>query len=82
MPIDTFGVYVYHQKMKSLNFPIQYHPNWHLIILIRRDFEQLLEDDMRRQRMSKKRSHRNFKRGAGVNRKNIAPAPTRGGYRL
>lgn len=37
---------------------------------------------MRRKKMSRKKSNKNFKKGMGTNRKNIAPAPTRGGYRL
>lgn len=36
----------------------------------------------KRRPMSKKQSNENFKKGTGVHRKNIDPAPQRGGYRL
>lgn len=37
---------------------------------------------MQRKKMSHKKSNKTFKRGMSTNRKNITPAPTRGGYRL
>lgn len=37
---------------------------------------------MRRRALSKKKSKKNFKRGLKFNKKNIKPAPNRGGYRL
>lgn len=37
---------------------------------------------MKRKKMSHKKSNRVFRKGMGTDRKNIAPAPTRGGYRL
>lgn len=37
---------------------------------------------MKRSRMTRSSSNRNFKRGMNTQRKNLAPAPQRGGYRL
>lgn len=37
---------------------------------------------MKRKHMSRHKSHKNFKRGLKTAKKNIAPAPSRGGYRL
>nr|QJB19373.1 MAG: hypothetical protein [Microvirus sp.] len=46
-------------------------------------YKQLMKGaPMRRSKMSHKKSNRVFKKGMGTNRKNVTPAPTRGGYRL
>nr|QJB19905.1 MAG: hypothetical protein [Microvirus sp.] len=45
-------------------------------------YHQLQELSMKRKHLSKHKSHKNFKRGLSTNKKNISPAPTRGGYRL
>lgn len=37
---------------------------------------------MKRSKMSRTKSNKTFKKGMGTQRKNIAPAPSRGGYRL
>lgn len=37
---------------------------------------------MKRHRMTKRQSNKNFKRGMKTHRKNVAPAPMRGGYRI
>lgn len=37
---------------------------------------------MKRQKMSKKKSGKNFRRGMTVNPKNNRPIPMRGGFRL
>lgn len=37
---------------------------------------------MRRKKMSRKQSQRNFRRGNRVNRRNTIPVVRRGGYRL
>lgn len=37
---------------------------------------------MKRQKMSKKKSSKNFRRGMTVNPKNNRPIPMRGGFRL
>jgi len=37
---------------------------------------------MKRKHMSRRHSKKSFKRGMKVQRKNIQPAPQRGGYRL
>jgi len=37
---------------------------------------------MRRRKMSRRANRKNFARGNGVHRKNIAPRPMRGGIRL
>lgn len=36
----------------------------------------------RRKKMSRKKSNKNFRKGLNTNSKNLAPPPTRGGYRL
>lgn len=37
---------------------------------------------MKRSKMSHRKSNKTFKKGLGTKKQNIAPAPTRGGYRL
>jgi len=37
---------------------------------------------MKRYKMSRSKSRRNFRRGIGVKSKNFAPMPMRGGFRL
>lgn len=37
---------------------------------------------MKRKRLNKKSSNRNFKKGLGTNKKNLPKRATRGGYRL
>lgn len=37
---------------------------------------------MKRQKMSKKKSRKNFRRGMKVNLKNKRPIPMRGGFRM
>jgi len=37
---------------------------------------------MKRRHLSKHKSHKKFKAGMKTNRKNVSPAPSRGGYRL
>lgn len=37
---------------------------------------------MRRQKMTRKNSNKNFKKGMKLKTRNIAPPPTRGGYRF
>jgi len=35
-----------------------------------------------RKKLNKRKSNKNFKKGMGVNKKNIKPLSTRGGYRF
>lgn len=35
-----------------------------------------------RKKLNRKKSNRNFKKGMGINRKNVQISPTRGGFRL
>lgn len=52
-------------------------------ILIFLQLEDLLqEDSMKRQHISKSSSKRSFKKGMRTQKKNLMPAPQRGGYRL
>lgn len=44
--------------------------------------DQYKELKMKRQRMTKRHSNKNFKRGMSLNRKNLSPVPQRGGFRL
>ena len=37
---------------------------------------------MKRKHLSRHKSHKTFKRGMRTQKKNLTPAPTRGGYRL
>lgn len=37
---------------------------------------------MKRKHLSRHKSHKVFKKGMRTSRKNISPAPTRGGHRL
>ena len=37
---------------------------------------------MKRKHMNRRHSHKNFKKGMRTNKRNISPAPSRGGYRL
>lgn len=37
---------------------------------------------MKRTKLSSKKSNKNFKRGMRTQKKNISPAPQRGGFRL
>lgn len=68
--------------LKQLTSDVIFDSFLHLDIFL--DFQKLSNKEllMKRSKMSHKKSNRVFKKGMGTNRKNVTPAPTRGGYRL
>lgn len=85
MPLDRIPILVKNKNMKNKKlYAIPFEPippeYWLFMALWYRD--NLPEVLMKRSHVSRHASKKSFKKGMRTQKKNVAPAPQRGGYRL